>query len=312
MLPLFLALFFYIIIKSITNKFLEFFKKYLNYNLNQILALFLMFFIIFSFFYFFWIVVKLNLYSVRQNSANYQENFEQVLLLLSNLPISDFIQLEEFLSSINLMLIFSKIINNLSSLAGNFTFVLIFFIFFIIEEKYFIKKISLVYDPKQIQTLKKINHDVFIYFQIKSLTSFLVGILTYLILFALQNDLAPTFGLLSFFLNFIPFIGSILSIIIPVLFAVIQNLDFFDPFVTFFLLTLVQIYVGNILEPKLMGKTLNISPLAMIIFLTLMGKIWGIAGMFLSVPLLVVILIVLNRIKSTQKIAIFLSDKGQT
>ena len=60
-----------------------------------------------------------------------------------------------------------------------------------------------------------------------------------------------------------------------------------------------------------MGKTLNISPLVMIIFLAFMGKIWGIAGMFLSVPLLVVILIVLRRIKSTQRIAILLSDKGK-
>ena len=312
LLPLFLALFIYVIIKSITSKFLEFFKKNLNFNLNEIFALFLMFLIIFSFFYFFWIVAKSNLYGVGQNSANYQKNFEQVLLLLSSLPINNFFQLEDFLSSINLMLIFSKVINNLSSLAGNFTFVLIFFIFFIIEEKYFIKKINLVYDRKQIQTLKKINYDVFVYFQIKSLTSFIVGILTYILLFALQNDLAPTFGLLSFFLNFIPFIGSILSILIPVLFSVIQDLNFFDPLITFFLLTLIQIYVGNILEPNFMGKTLNISPLAMIIFLTFMGKIWGIAGMFLSVPLLVVILIILNRIKSTQKIAIFLSDNGKT
>ncbi len=312
LLPLFLALFIYVIIKSITSKFLEFFKKNLNFNLNEIFALFLMFLIIFSFFYFFWIVAKSNLYGVGQNSANYQKNFEQVLLLLSSLPINNFFQLEDFLSSINLMLIFSKVINNLSSLAGNFTFVLIFFIFFIIEEKYFIKKINLVYDRKQIQTLKKINYDVFVYFQIKSLTSFIVGILTYILLFTLQNDLAPTFGLLSFFLNFIPFIGSILSIVIPVLFSVIQDLNFFDPLITFFLLTLIQIYVGNILEPNFMGKTLNISPLAMIIFLTFMGKIWGITGMFLSVPLLVVILIILNRIKSTQKIAIFLSDNGKT
>ena len=59
-----------------------------------------------------------------------------------------------------------------------------------------------------------------------------------------------------------------------------------------------------------MGNKLNISPVAMILFLSIMGKIWGIAGMFLSVPLLVVILIILRRIKSTKNIAIFLSEKG--
>ncbi len=311
LLPLSLALFIYVITKSITRKFLDSFENYLNFKLNEILALFLIFIIIFSFFYFFWIVAKSNLLSVRQNASNYQENLEQVLLLLSNLPINNFFQLENFTSSINLLLVFSKIINNLSSLAGNFSFILIFFIFFIVEEKYFIKKVELVYAKKQIETLKKINNDVFTYFQIKSLTSLIVGILTYLFLLILDNDLAPTFGFLSFFLNFIPFIGSILSIILPIFFSITQNLNFLDPLITFFLLTLTQIYVGNILEPKLMGKTLNISPLVMIIFLAFMGKIWGIAGMFLSVPLLVVILIVLRRIKSTQRIAILLSDKGK-
>ena len=61
-----------------------------------------------------------------------------------------------------------------------------------------------------------------------------------------------------------------------------------------------------------MGKTLNISPIAMIIFLSIMGKLWGISGMFLSVPLLVVIIITLSKIKSTKNIAILLSEKGDT
>ena len=59
-----------------------------------------------------------------------------------------------------------------------------------------------------------------------------------------------------------------------------------------------------------MGKTLNISPIALIIFLSLMGKIWGLAGMFLSVPLLVILIIFLNNFKETKKIAIFLTEKG--
>ena len=138
----------------------------------------------------------------------------------------------------------------------------------------------------------------------------MTGLLTFFSLFFLKNDLAITFGVLSFFLNFIPFVGSVLSILIPLFFSIIQFLNFFEPLLTFLCLSLVQIYVGNILEPKLMGKTLNISPLVMIIFLTILGKFWGIAGMFLSVPLLVVILITLSRIKSTRKIAILLSEKG--
>ena len=87
-------------------------------------------------------------------------------------------------------------------------------------------------------------------------------------------------------------------------------MNFFEPTVTLILLLFSQILVGNFLETKLMGKTLNISPIALIIFLSLMGKLWGLVGMFLSVPLLVILIICLNNFKDTKKFAIFLTEKG--
>ena len=160
--------------------------------------------------------------------------------------------------------------------------------------------------------LKRLTQIFFYYFKLKTLTSFLTGLLTFIVLYLLNNNLAPTFGVLSFLLNFIPVIGSLLAIIIPTLFSLIQFLNIPEPTITLLLLTLTQIFIGNILEPKLMGNTLNISPIVMIIFLSIMGKIWGIAGMFLSVPILVVISITLSRFKQTKKFSILLSDKGSS
>ena len=68
--------------------------------------------------------------------------------------------------------------------------------------------------------------------------------------------------------------------------------------------------VGNFLEPKLMGNTLNVSPFVVMMSLTLWGSIWGIAGMFLSVPITVVMLIVFAHFKNTRYIAILLSGDG--
>ena len=87
-------------------------------------------------------------------------------------------------------------------------------------------------------------------------------------------------------------------------------MNFFEPTLTLILLLFSQILIGNFLETKLMGKTLNISPIALIIFLSLMGKLWGLVGMFLSVPLLVILIICLNNFKNTKKFAIFLTEKG--
>ena len=78
----------------------------------------------------------------------------------------------------------------------------------------------------------------------------------------------------------------------------------------FALLFLNHLLIGNFLENKLMGKALNISPIVLLIFLSIMGKLWGISGMFLSVPIIVVLIIVLNNFKQTKNIAILLSEKG--
>ena len=64
------------------------------------------------------------------------------------------------------------------------------------------------------------------------------------------------------------------------------------------------------MENRLMGKALNISPIVLLIFLSVMGKLWGISGMFLSVPIIVILIIIFNNFKQTKNIAILLSEKG--
>ena len=311
-LPLFLALFFYLVIKSITSKLLISINLRFGVGINKFNVMSLMLFTISVFAYFLWTILELNINAVLQKSSAYQDNFEKILLFLSKKPINSFLEKIDLLSSLDILTIFSNILNNLSSFAGNFAFVIIFIIFLILEENHFKKKLNSVLKPSNLKILNKINYDIFFYFQLKTVTSFLTGIFTFIILFCLENDLAPAFGIISFFLNFIPFIGSLLSILLPFIFSAVQFLNFFEPILTFLLLLLIQIYVGNILEPRLMGKTLNISPLVMIIFLAIMGKIWGISGMFLSVPLLVIILIILRNMKSTKKLAIMLSESGES
>ena len=218
---------------------------------------------------------------------------------------------ENVIEKINLISFLSNLLNFIKSFAGNFSLVLIYLIFIIIEEKFFKVKLNLVLksqNKKKIFT--KINNDIYNYFRIKIFTSFLTASLTFFILMILNNELSITFSIFAFFLNFIPYIGSLLAVLLPTLFSTIQSMNFFEPTVTLILLLFSQILIGNFLETKLMGKTLNISPIALIIFLSLMGKLWGLVGMFLSVPLLVILIICLNNFKDTKKFAIFLTEKG--
>ena len=310
LLPLFLALFFYIILNSISKNLIDFTKKYLLV-INEAFSFFFIFLLSLTFAYFLFQLLKINVVSIIENSNQYQKNLNFFLELISRNTILEAFLSENLLKDINLIGIFSNLLNLIKSFTGNFTLVLVYLIFIVIEEKFFIVKLNLVLKNENKKKLfSKINNDIYNYFRIKTFTSLLTALFTFIILFFLNNELSITFAIFAFFLNFIPYIGSLLAVMLPSLFATIQFMEFFTPILTLILLLVSQIFIGNFLETKLMGKTLNISPIALIIFLSLMGKIWGLVGMFLSVPLLVILIIFLNNFKETKKVAIFLTEKG--
>ena len=310
LLPLFLALFFYIILNSISKNLIDFTKKYL-FVINEAFSFFFIFLLSLTFAYFLFQLLKINVVSIIENSDQYQKNLNFFLELISRNTILEAFLSENLLKDINLIGIFSNLLNLIKSFTGNFTLVLVYLIFIVIEEKFFIVKLNLdLKNENKKKLFSKINNDIYNYFRIKTFTSLLTALFTFMILFFLNNELSITFAIFAFFLNFIPYIGSLLAVVLPSLFATIQFMEFFTPILTLILLLVSQIFIGNFLETKLMGKTLNISPIALIIFLSLMGKIWGLVGMFLSVPLLVILIIFLNNFKETKKIAIFLTEKG--
>ena len=141
-LPLFLALFFYLVIKSVTNKLLILINSYLGVSLNKFYAMALMLLSISTVAYFLWIILELNINAVLQKSDIYQVNFENILLYLSKKPFNSFLEKSDLFSSFDMLTIFSNILNSLSSFAGNFVFVIIFIIFLIFEENHLKKKIK--------------------------------------------------------------------------------------------------------------------------------------------------------------------------
>lgn len=310
LLPLTLALFIFVIIKSLSKKLIESTIKIFNIKIYDSASFVSIFFVFIIIIYSFLKVLNSNLKIVIDNSSYYQNNLKKLINLFSDNKIEKFVQLNKVFNDINFLDIFSRIINYFTELTGNFSLILIYIIFFIIEEKLLAEKIRFFFNKLTTKNvLKKINNDIFKYFQIKTFTSFLTGIFTFLILYFFNSDLAPTFGIFAFFLNFIPFIGSLISIIIPTLFSLIQFFSFFESFLILIMLTSSQILIGNFLETKMMGRTLNLSPIVMIVFLSIMGKVWGIAGMFLSVPILVFLLIIFSNLNSTKNISILISEK---
>jgi AI-2 transport protein TqsA len=143
----------------------------------------------------------------------------------------------------------------------------------------------------------------------KFLISAATGIMVGIILGILGLDLALVFGVLAFLLNFIPNVGSVVATLLPLPVALVQ----YDSMVMVVLVVVlpgaVQVTMGNIVEPKIMGEGLDLSPVTILLALVFWGLIWGIVGMLLAAPMTAVLRIVLARFTTTRSVAELLAGR---
>jgi len=273
-----------------------------------------------TFFAIIWGIVELiasNIAGVVRVAPIYQINLENRWdRILRLLRIEQEPTLNQLTALFDLGEFITGLASSLTNIAANMGVIIIYVVFLLLEQGNFSSKVaSLANDPvkeKRVRMLiRKINEDVQKYISIKMLTSGLTGVLSYIFMKVVGVDFAEFWALLIFLLNFIPTIGSIVATIFPSLITLVQ----FDTYTPFFLVlggvTMIQVCIGNIMEPRLMGDSLNLSPLVILLNLSLWGLIWGIPGMFLCVPLLVISMIVFSHIPQTRPIAILMSRDGR-
>ncbi len=147
------------------------------------------------------------------------------------------------------------------------------------------------------------------YLVTKVSTSALTGVLVGLILSLFGLDLALVFGILAFFLNFIPSLGSIVATLLPIPVAIIQYETAWPLVGVVLLPALVQVTVGNGLEPILMGRRLDLHPVTILLALLFWGLIWGVVGMLLAAPMTAVLRIVLSQFETTRPVADLLAGR---
>ena len=249
----------------------------------------------------------------------YQQNLNARLESLAFVDIGEFEgqSFGQLLSSwIDIPAYARSIASSLTSILASGGLILIYLGFLFLEQGHFNKKIAaLVSDREREQDINKLLHrirdDIQKYVIIKVFTSSLTGILSYVFLRFMEVDFAGVWGLIIFLLNFIPTVGSIVATIFPALIAFAQS----DGYSLFFIVLsgvgLIQICIGNILEPRLTGSSFNLSPIVILLNLALWGYIWDIPGMFLCVPFLIIITIILSHFPQTRPIAVMLSSDGK-
>ena len=144
------------------------------------------------------------------------------------------------------------------------------------------------------------------YLVIKTAVSLANGLMVWIVLLLFGVDFAALFGLLAFFLNFIPNIGSLFATILRVGFAFFQFGNFWTPFWILVVTDGLDMILGNFVEPRITGKGLGLSPLLIFFSLLFWGWLWGIPGMILSVPLTAVIKIVCQNVPALRSVAVLM------
>ena len=205
----------------------------------------------------------------------------------------------------NITTIVSSIGSSVARLAASMGMVIVYMIFMFVEQSTFHKKFAVLFQNKpQNKNMKK---DLFM----KTLGSAITGLRSYGWMAILGLNFAGVWAFAIFILSYIPTIGAIIGCGMPILFAILMGMTLNEVILVSLGLIGLQILFGNIIEPKLTGKTLNLSTLAILINLVFWGLIWGVAGMFFSVPLLVATFIITAQFDSTRWIAILLSADGK-
>lgn len=258
-----------------------------------------------------------NISALMAASAKYEANLGVVTQSIQEtFKIDIAAKIEEFSQDIKISAMLTSLANSLSGFLGNMMMVLVYALFIFLEESSIKDKISKAFSSDDQHqrfsaTMGQIEKSLFDYLRLKTMVSVMTGVFSYLALLLVGVDSPIFWAFLIFLLNYIPTIGSLVATLFPALFSLIQ----FGAWTPFFIILAavgtIQLIVGNVIEPRVMGKSLNVSPLITIIGLAVWGKIWGITGMVLSVPITVMMIIVLSQFKSTKKIAILLTETGE-
>ncbi|MDX9802124.1 MAG: AI-2E family transporter [Spirochaetia bacterium] len=287
-----------------------------NIRIPRIIAITLVIIILFGFVYLIVIILYSSINAFSNQYPWYLEQFKDIYKDFSYQLMTRFnISTTDFLLDYNwgkvsrgYLLSFS---NSLTKLIGYILIVLFFLIFLFLEFPLFRLKLKKAFP---VRTSKKffivighITREVGKYLSIKLLISAITGFLVWVVLLIIGLDFPLVWGVLAFFLNFIPNIGSIIVVFFISIQAVVQ----FYPSVGMVMLvtltmTAIQVTLGNLVEPELQGNKLNLSPVIILFSLLFWGWLWGTVGALLSVPITVTIKIVCQNIEFLRPVSIMM------
>ncbi|WP_172329644.1 AI-2E family transporter [Mangrovicoccus sp. HB161399] len=223
--------------------------------------------------------------------------------------------LDGMLDAVGLEQLMHQVVMGVFGLVNQFGVVAIYVAFLLADQALFRAKIAALFpDPAKRaeaeRLLAELGGRISSYLWIMTRLSALTAAASWAAMAAFGLPNAMFWAILIFVLNFIPTIGSILGVLLPTAFAILQFPELLPVALLASILGLVQFTVGNVIFPRMAGQSLNMSLVVTIFALFLWGTLWGVTGLFLAVPVTAMIIIVSARFEASRPLAVLLSRTG--
>lgn len=204
----------------------------------------------------------------------------------------------------------------MGSLGGLIVLILLYTAFLMIEYTGFVKKLHLAFPTgKKAEQLiamsSDINSRIGGFLAVKTLINIVLGSLSYVALRWLGVELAGFWAIFIGVLNYTPYLGSVAGVIAPTLMVLAQTGEIKATLIAMAVLSALQFIIGSLIEPQVMGRRINLSPMMVLVALASWYALWGLPGAVLAVPMTVIILAVLGAVSFTRPLAVLLSNDGK-
>ena len=321
LLPFALAVFF----SYILNPLITFFEKR---KIPSIFAIIIAILITFTVLVLLGVLINVSIQSFAEEFPKYEDRFgklaENILLWLvtifdlprelvdSSLGGSERFQLLTDLKTFSIASVVTTVLGTIAKFLSNTLLVMLFLLFILLGRNQFVRKLSLAFEGQRSAKIaaiaENINRQVQKYIVMKTLISLATALLATIVLLYFDVEFAIIWGILTFLLNFIPSIGSIIATILPVTIATIQFESYLTIVTVLLLLTAIQFILGSIVDPQVIGVSVNLSPLVILFSLIFWGWMWGVIGMFLAIPISVVLKIVFENVDELHFLSVLMSN----
>lgn len=204
--------------------------------------------------------------------------------------------------------------SDLLSFTKSVGMVLLLIAFLLIEMRFGHEKVDAMFEGKSsrrvMSVTRKIMTETVRFLSIKFFISLATGVLVFFCCLICGVDFAVLWAFFAFVMNFIPTFGSIFSVVLTTLFSLLQFYPSMLRTVFIFVsMTAINMVLGNIVEPRVEGKNLGISPFVILVSLTFWGWMWGFLGMIIAVPMMMIVKIICENVSFLHPIAIILGNK---